>query len=148
MFTKWIFGWRSPYAGSKYHGSPWLLSLLGPLTAKRIEGQPDHILGPLPTKSSILQIDRLENVFTKRKNVLKPKFHNFKKYTFRSWILCFCYLFYFFCVFKGESTEVGYRIPTEWTSGGRGDAKFSFIFKHYFFFFFLFLKKKKTLFFK
>ena len=91
--------WRSPYAGSKYHGSPWLLSLLGPLTAKRIEGQPDHILGPLPSKSSILQIDRLENVFTKRKNVLKPKFHNFKKYTFRSWILCFCYLFYFFFVF-------------------------------------------------
>ncbi|KAM4073978.1 hypothetical protein ACB094_10G060100 [Castanea mollissima] len=34
----------SPYAGSMYHGSPLLLSLLGPLTAKRIEGQPDHIL--------------------------------------------------------------------------------------------------------
>ncbi|GMY30214.1 phosphatidylinositol glycan anchor biosynthesis class U protein [Fagus crenata] len=34
----------SPYAGSMYHGSPLLLSLLGPLTAKRFEGQPDHIL--------------------------------------------------------------------------------------------------------
>ncbi|XP_022159507.1 phosphatidylinositol glycan anchor biosynthesis class U protein-like isoform X2 [Momordica charantia] len=34
----------SPYAGSMYHGSPMLLSLLGPLTVKRIEGQPDHLL--------------------------------------------------------------------------------------------------------
>ncbi|KDP25499.1 hypothetical protein JCGZ_20655 [Jatropha curcas] len=29
---------------SMYHGSPLLLSLLGPLTVKRIEGQPDHVL--------------------------------------------------------------------------------------------------------
>ncbi|KAK8527805.1 hypothetical protein V6N13_085612 [Hibiscus sabdariffa] len=34
----------SPYAGSMYHGSPLLLSLLGPLTLKRIEGQPNHLL--------------------------------------------------------------------------------------------------------
>ncbi|KAK7389360.1 hypothetical protein VNO78_24309 [Psophocarpus tetragonolobus] len=34
----------SPYAGSMYHGSPLLLTLLGPLTVKRIEGQPDHLL--------------------------------------------------------------------------------------------------------
>ncbi|XP_039040388.1 phosphatidylinositol glycan anchor biosynthesis class U protein-like isoform X1 [Hibiscus syriacus] len=34
----------SPYAGSMYHGSPLLLLLLGPLTVKRIEGQPNHIL--------------------------------------------------------------------------------------------------------
>ncbi|KAL5727663.1 hypothetical protein ACHQM5_000833 [Ranunculus cassubicifolius] len=34
----------SPYAGSMYHGSPLLLHLLGPLIARRIEGQPDHIL--------------------------------------------------------------------------------------------------------
>ncbi|CAL1375427.1 unnamed protein product [Linum trigynum] len=34
----------SPYAGSMYHGSPLLLSVLGPLTVKRIEGQPGHIL--------------------------------------------------------------------------------------------------------
>ncbi|XP_038688199.1 phosphatidylinositol glycan anchor biosynthesis class U protein-like isoform X1 [Tripterygium wilfordii] len=34
----------SPYAGSMYHGSPLLLSVLGPLTVKRIEGQPDHLL--------------------------------------------------------------------------------------------------------
>ncbi|KAH8521896.1 hypothetical protein H0E87_002794, partial [Populus deltoides] len=34
----------SPYAGSMYHGSPLLLSLLGPLTVKRIEGQPSHLL--------------------------------------------------------------------------------------------------------
>lgn len=34
----------SPYAGSMYHGSPLLLSLLGPLTVKRIEGQPNHLL--------------------------------------------------------------------------------------------------------
>ncbi|CAN0841453.1 Phosphatidylinositol glycan anchor biosynthesis class U protein [Linum grandiflorum] len=34
----------SPYAGSMYHGSPLLLSVLGPLTVKRIEGQPSHIL--------------------------------------------------------------------------------------------------------
>ncbi|GLT98014.1 hypothetical protein SLE2022_155480 [Rubroshorea leprosula] len=33
----------SPYAGSMYHGSPLLLSLLGPLTVKRIEGQPNHL---------------------------------------------------------------------------------------------------------
>ncbi|XP_021292179.1 phosphatidylinositol glycan anchor biosynthesis class U protein [Herrania umbratica] len=34
----------SPYAGSMYHGSPLLLSLLGPLTVQRIEGQPNHLL--------------------------------------------------------------------------------------------------------
>ncbi|KAL4273232.1 hypothetical protein GQ457_13G006950 [Hibiscus cannabinus] len=34
----------SPYAGSMYHGSPLLLPLLGPLTVKRIEGQPNHLL--------------------------------------------------------------------------------------------------------
>ncbi|KAJ8766202.1 hypothetical protein K2173_021719 [Erythroxylum novogranatense] len=34
----------SPYSGSMYHGSPLLLSLLGPLTVKRIEGQPSHLL--------------------------------------------------------------------------------------------------------
>ncbi|CAN6587952.1 unnamed protein product [Malus baccata var. baccata] len=34
----------SPYEGSMYHGSPLLLSLLGPLTVKRIEGQPNHLL--------------------------------------------------------------------------------------------------------
>ncbi|KAJ4835067.1 hypothetical protein Tsubulata_028837 [Turnera subulata] len=34
----------SPYAGSMYHGSPLLLSVLGPLTVKRIAGQPSHIL--------------------------------------------------------------------------------------------------------
>ncbi|KAM1385829.1 hypothetical protein ACFX2I_032090 [Malus domestica] len=33
-----------PYAGSMYHGSPLLLSLLGPLTVKRFEGQPNHLL--------------------------------------------------------------------------------------------------------
>ncbi|WOL19553.1 phosphatidylinositol glycan anchor biosynthesis class U protein-like [Canna indica] len=31
----------SPYSGSMYHGSPLLLSLLGPLT-KRVEGRPPH----------------------------------------------------------------------------------------------------------
>ncbi|EOX98640.1 GPI transamidase subunit PIG-U isoform 4 [Theobroma cacao] len=35
-----VFG----YSGSMYHGSPLLLSLLGPLTVKRIEGQPNHLL--------------------------------------------------------------------------------------------------------
>ncbi|KAI4315372.1 hypothetical protein L6164_028188 [Bauhinia variegata] len=34
----------SPYAGSMYHGSPLLLTLLGPLTVIRLEGQPDHLL--------------------------------------------------------------------------------------------------------
>ncbi|KAM6556855.1 hypothetical protein CsatB_003874 [Cannabis sativa] len=34
----------SPYAGSMYHGSPLLLSLLGPLTVKRNGGQPNHLL--------------------------------------------------------------------------------------------------------
>ncbi|KAF1862550.1 hypothetical protein Lal_00014089 [Lupinus albus] len=34
----------SPYAGSMYHGSPLLLTLLGPLTITRIKGQPDHLL--------------------------------------------------------------------------------------------------------
>ncbi|XP_042504811.1 phosphatidylinositol glycan anchor biosynthesis class U protein-like isoform X1 [Macadamia integrifolia] len=34
----------SPYAGSMYHGSPLLLSILGPLTVKRIEGQPSHLI--------------------------------------------------------------------------------------------------------
>ncbi|KAK4262724.1 hypothetical protein QN277_028250 [Acacia crassicarpa] len=34
----------SPYAGSMYHGSPLLLTLLGPLTVRRVEGQPDHLL--------------------------------------------------------------------------------------------------------
>lgn len=34
----------SPYAGSMYHGSPLLLSILGPLTIDRGEGQPSHLL--------------------------------------------------------------------------------------------------------
>ncbi|KAL7182956.1 hypothetical protein ACSBR1_041610 [Camellia fascicularis] len=34
----------SPYAGSMYHGSPILLSILGPLTVKRIEGQPNQLI--------------------------------------------------------------------------------------------------------
>ncbi|KAF8380310.1 hypothetical protein HHK36_027792 [Tetracentron sinense] len=34
----------SPYTGSMYHGSPLLLSILGPLTVKRIEGQPNHLI--------------------------------------------------------------------------------------------------------
>ncbi|KAI3422758.1 uncharacterized protein J3R85_011848 [Psidium guajava] len=34
----------SPYAGSMYHGSPLLLLVLGPLSVKRIEGQPEHLL--------------------------------------------------------------------------------------------------------
>ncbi|VYS49842.1 unnamed protein product [Arabidopsis thaliana] len=34
----------SPYAGSMYHGSPLLLSVLGPLTVQRIKGQPSHFL--------------------------------------------------------------------------------------------------------
>jgi len=34
----------SPYAGSMYHGSPLLLSILGPLTVQRIEGQSSHHL--------------------------------------------------------------------------------------------------------
>nr|XP_027082773.1 phosphatidylinositol glycan anchor biosynthesis class U protein-like isoform X2 [Coffea arabica]XP_027085656.1 phosphatidylinositol glycan anchor biosynthesis class U protein-like isoform X2 [Coffea arabica] len=34
----------SPYAGSMYHGSPLLLSVLGPLTMKRIEGQPNYLI--------------------------------------------------------------------------------------------------------
>ncbi|KAB2622669.1 phosphatidylinositol glycan anchor biosynthesis class U protein [Pyrus ussuriensis x Pyrus communis] len=34
----------SPYAGSMYHGSPLLLSLLGPLTVKRSKLQHDHVL--------------------------------------------------------------------------------------------------------
>ncbi|CAL5185734.1 unnamed protein product [Lathyrus oleraceus] len=34
----------SPYAGSMYHGSPLLLTILGPLTVTKIEGQPDHLL--------------------------------------------------------------------------------------------------------
>ncbi|CAK8533197.1 unnamed protein product [Lathyrus sativus] len=34
----------SPYAGSMYHGSPLLLTVLGPLTVAKIEGQPDHLL--------------------------------------------------------------------------------------------------------
>ncbi|PIN10940.1 Major facilitator superfamily permease - Cdc91p [Handroanthus impetiginosus] len=34
----------SPYSGSMYHGSPLLLSILGPLTVKKIEGQPSHLL--------------------------------------------------------------------------------------------------------
>ncbi|KAL5551796.1 hypothetical protein UlMin_001972 [Ulmus minor] len=34
----------SPYAGSMYHGSPLLLSVLGPLTVERIGGQPNHLL--------------------------------------------------------------------------------------------------------
>ena len=51
----------------------------------------------------------------KRKNVFKPNLHHFKKYTFRSWFLCFClfvclffliFLIFFkffliFCVFNG-----------------------------------------------
>ncbi|XP_015896278.2 uncharacterized protein LOC107430012 isoform X2 [Ziziphus jujuba] len=34
----------SPYAGSMYHGSPLLLAVLGPLTIKSIEGQPNNLL--------------------------------------------------------------------------------------------------------
>ncbi|CAL9214738.1 unnamed protein product [Arabidopsis halleri] len=34
----------SPYAGSMYHGSPLLLSILGPLTIQRIEGHSSHHL--------------------------------------------------------------------------------------------------------
>ncbi|XP_050227312.1 uncharacterized protein LOC126676969 [Mercurialis annua] len=34
----------SPYTGSMYHGSPLLLSVLGPLYVTRIEGQPNHVL--------------------------------------------------------------------------------------------------------
>ncbi|KAI3689571.1 hypothetical protein L2E82_47532 [Cichorium intybus] len=34
----------SPYAGSMYHGSPLLLSILGPLTIDRGEGKPGHLL--------------------------------------------------------------------------------------------------------
>ncbi|KAL3619328.1 hypothetical protein CASFOL_036898 [Castilleja foliolosa] len=34
----------SPYSGSMYHGSPLLLSALGPLTVKKIYGQPSHLL--------------------------------------------------------------------------------------------------------
>lgn len=34
----------SPYAGSMYHASPLLLSILGALTVTRIEGQPNHLL--------------------------------------------------------------------------------------------------------
>ncbi|CAI9093950.1 OLC1v1029571C3 [Oldenlandia corymbosa var. corymbosa] len=34
----------SPYAGSMYHGSPLLLSILGPLTVKSFEGQSNHLL--------------------------------------------------------------------------------------------------------
>ncbi|CAH8252107.1 unnamed protein product [Arabidopsis lyrata] len=34
----------SPYAGSMYHGSPLLLSILGPLTIQRIEGKSSHHL--------------------------------------------------------------------------------------------------------
>ncbi|XP_010458704.1 PREDICTED: phosphatidylinositol glycan anchor biosynthesis class U protein-like isoform X2 [Camelina sativa] len=34
----------SPYAGSMYHGSPLLLSVLGPLTSQWIEGQSSHHL--------------------------------------------------------------------------------------------------------
>ncbi|KAF9616903.1 hypothetical protein IFM89_032865 [Coptis chinensis] len=33
----------SPYAGSMYHASPLLLSILGPLTVIRLEGQPSHL---------------------------------------------------------------------------------------------------------
>ncbi|KZV52600.1 phosphatidylinositol glycan anchor biosynthesis class U protein [Dorcoceras hygrometricum] len=34
----------SPYQGSMYHGSPLLLRILGPLTVKRIDGLPNHLL--------------------------------------------------------------------------------------------------------
>lgn len=34
----------SPYAGSMFHGSPLLLSVLGPLTVQKIDGQPSHVL--------------------------------------------------------------------------------------------------------
>ncbi|CAO2819963.1 unnamed protein product [Amaranthus hypochondriacus] len=34
----------SPYAGSMYHGSPLLLSVLGPLTVAKIDGLPSHVL--------------------------------------------------------------------------------------------------------
>ncbi|CAA7403672.1 unnamed protein product [Spirodela intermedia] len=33
----------SPYSGSMYHGSPLLLAILGPLTAKRTEGRSDYL---------------------------------------------------------------------------------------------------------
>ncbi|XP_020869515.1 phosphatidylinositol glycan anchor biosynthesis class U protein isoform X1 [Arabidopsis lyrata subsp. lyrata] len=38
----------SPYAGSMYHGSPLLLSILGPLTIQRIEGKSSHHLCRYP----------------------------------------------------------------------------------------------------
>ncbi|XP_073308127.1 uncharacterized protein [Primulina huaijiensis] len=34
----------SPYQGSMYHGSPLLLGILGPLTVKRTDGLPNHLL--------------------------------------------------------------------------------------------------------
>ncbi|KAI5655553.1 hypothetical protein M9H77_32740 [Catharanthus roseus] len=34
----------SPYAGSMYHGSPLLLSIMGPLTVERIDGYPNHLV--------------------------------------------------------------------------------------------------------
>ncbi|KAG0501095.1 hypothetical protein HPP92_001167 [Vanilla planifolia] len=34
----------SPYAGSMYHGSPLLLTILGPLTIKRVHGQSSHLI--------------------------------------------------------------------------------------------------------
>ncbi|PWA36806.1 GPI transamidase subunit PIG-U [Artemisia annua] len=44
----------SPYAGSMYHGSPLLLSILGPLTVNRGEGQPSNLLcGKIPILSLI-----------------------------------------------------------------------------------------------
>ena len=40
---------------------------------------------------------------------------NFTVWRFRSLFLCFCYIF---CVFNGESIEVGYKNLIKWTLGG------------------------------
>ncbi|KAL1830105.1 hypothetical protein DCAR_0209514 [Daucus carota subsp. sativus] len=69
----------SPYAGSMYHGSPILLSLLGPLTVIRIEGLPAHILcslvfviADLASAMLIRAIGNILNVAYSRKlNTLK-----------------------------------------------------------------------------
>ncbi|CAI9093949.1 OLC1v1029571C2 [Oldenlandia corymbosa var. corymbosa] len=51
----------SPYAGSMYHGSPLLLSILGPLTVKSFEGQSNHLLcrypSRLPVPEKVLGVD-------------------------------------------------------------------------------------------
>ncbi|KAL5559361.1 hypothetical protein UlMin_035572 [Ulmus minor] len=53
----------SLYAGSMYHGSPLLLSVLGPLTVERIGGQPNHLLSTLPSRD-IAALVYLWNPFT------------------------------------------------------------------------------------